>query len=74
MGRAISRRFCINADYRAVDKPGNVGNDTCRKISRFRIFGGYIMGTRRIGISGNRGLRNRLIPLFVQSILFPKSP
>jgi len=32
------------------------------------------MGTRRIGISCDRRLRNRLIPLFVQSILIPKSP
>ncbi len=74
MGRAIRRSFWINADGRAVDKRVNIGNDACRKISRSRVFGEYLMGTGRIGISGDWRLRNRLIPLFVQSILFPKSP
>ncbi len=74
MGRAIRRRFCINADYWAVDKPGNIGNDARRKIYWSRIFGEYLVGTRRISISGDGRIRNHLIPVFVQSILFSKSP
>ena len=73
MGQAIRRRFCINADRRAVDKPCNIGHDSCRKISRFRIFGECLLVTRRLGVSGDGRLRNLLIPLLVQSILFSKS-
>ena len=74
MGRAIRRRFCINADCWAVDKPGNIGNDARRKIYWSRIFGEYLVGTRRISISGDGRIRNPLSPVFVQSIIFSKSP